>query len=103
MGEAKKNLENKKKEFDKDPNMFISLKDLVIGVSLKVEEDGKGTPGILINPSASRGLIVSALFDINQNIKQYITHMDMESAKAKESPIITPGGKNGKNRMGDIT
>ena len=102
MGEAKRNLEAKKKAFEDNPDMFINLKDLVIGVSFKPDQDGKGMPGILINPSTSRGLLVNALYDLNKNIDQYIMNMDHQSQESKKSGIITPGG-NGKNRMGNIT
>ena len=88
-------LVEKKKLFEKNLDMFISLTDIIIGVSLKTNQDGRLTPGVLINPGLSRSIIVQGLFDIENEVRGYIMHMDMESKKAKASNIIKPGDNGG--------
>ena len=92
-------LAAKKKAFEEDPTMFLSLKDVIIGVSLRTDQDGKLAPGVLINPGLSRSIVVQALFDLENAIRGYIMQMDMKSAEAKKSSIIKPGDNGGVNRI----
>ena len=101
MGEAKRKAEAKAEAFKENPDMFVDFRELIIGVSLNTNHEGKKEPGILINPAVKRLLIVNALYDINEQVKQYIQHMDAESVKAKQSGLIVPGD-NGKSRIGGM-
>lgn len=99
MGEAKRKEQSKEEAFKENPDMFMNLKELVIGVQLKDETDGKMTPGFLFNPGATRSLMISAMYDLNNKFKIYIASMDAQSEQAKEGKIIT-GGNGGVNRLG---
>jgi len=89
-GEAKRKELTKEEAFKENPDMFIDLSELLIGLTSK---------GLLVNPGASRGHLINAMYDLNRQFDYYVMSMDREAKK--EGKIITPD--NGKSRIGDIT
>ena len=91
MGQAKINLENKKKAFESNPNDFIHKSDILVGM---IKEDEGVCP--IFSTKISRMFLINALYDIAHQGEMYIRHMDNEIAKKNQSNIITPGD-NGKS------
>lgn len=95
MGEAKRKEETKKEAFDKDPDRFIDMKDLVIGAVARKDNEGNNGIAYYINPSVSTVLLKSAVFDIQAQVVEYDYSQRAKNAMKNDSGIITPGG-NGK-------
>ncbi|GAI93698.1 unnamed protein product [marine sediment metagenome] len=94
MGEAKRNLEEKKKAFEENPNDFVHQSDIIVGIV-------KGHEGVypIFSAKVSRMIIINALYDLSHQGDMYIRQMDIEVAKKNKGGIITPGDNHGKNRI----
>lgn len=101
MAESKRKEQTKAEAFKDKPEMFIDLRDVVIAVTLKADHGDKTKmkPGVLINPSANRMLVVNALYDLTEEIKRYTNAMEASAQMKNKSSIIT-GDNGGVNRIG---
>ena len=101
MGEANRKEQTKAEAFAEKPEMFLDLRDVVIAVTLKADHGDKEKmkPGVLINPSANRMLVVNALYDLTEEIKRYTNAMAAGAQMKDKSHIIKPGDNGGVNRI----
>lgn len=81
MGEAKQKLEEKKKEFAKNPHLFIDKRNLVFAAMIKPD----GTVGVILNRKQEAYYGVG-LFRIQRLAFNCFNNEDI--AKLKEKPPI---------------
>lgn len=97
MGEAKRNLEEKKKAFEEDPQRFIDKRDIIFAAIIDEKEGQKGT-GYLINEGIPTGTFIIAKYYMGKNIDMMLAHRKVMEMEKDKGGIIMPGG-NGKNRI----
>lgn len=86
MGEAKAKSDEKKALFEKEPDNFIHIDDVIVGVFRK------GEAMYPIIGKATRGELLIANGEISHKISQILTQMDIKYAmdKKEEKRILTP-------------
>jgi hypothetical protein len=87
MGEEKIRNENKKKEFEKDPDKFFSMDEVVCLV--KINNVGELEPVINISKA---GNLPTALGLIMLDIPKALNYAAYVAHKASKPGIIRPGG-----------
>ena len=89
MGEEKRKLDIKKESFEKDPDNFVSIEDLVCAVRIN---DGKLETFVNIGKASN---LATALGLVVTEVSFAIKHAQMLKRKEDSAGIIHPGG-NGK-------
>lgn len=94
MGDAKNRLEAKKEAFNKNPEQFIHLSEIVMAVRFNEEKKMES----FINQNYG-GTLSAALGVLVCEAPFAVQYAKTAKAQADAPAIITPGGNNGKNRI----
>lgn len=97
MGDAKRKLDEKKEAFEKDPDQFVDMHDIIVAAVRRTNDKGENGIGYLMSPNAPDHILKIALVDITSEINATLgirkAMSEAERIKQEDSGIITPGGK----------
>lgn len=96
MGEAKINLDSKKEAFDKDPNRFVDLNDIIVGAIRQRDTNGNDGVGVVVSQSAGDVMLKAVAFDLQRQVNFVLDKREYmrEANRIKnEKKIIVPDGE----------